>query len=371
LLSLLLEWALWCDYRICTDSSKTKLGLPEVKLGLLPGFGGTQNLHPLIGLQAAMDMMLTGKDIRPDKAKKMGLVDLVVSPQSLQQVAVDTARGLANGTISKSKGIAKKKPFMQKLIEDTSIGRFFLWRTVQDMVDKNTSGHYPAPYAIIDSVKYGLEHPQGDAKFKFEREAFAKLAATPESESLIRIFDGMTQLKKNKYSETATTSKPIQTIAVMGSGLMGAGIAQVSAEKGFTVLLKDRDDAAIERGRSYIYQNWDKSLSKKKLTKYKYNVNSSNIVSLTDQSESWRKHFSHADMVIEAVFEEIGLKRKIVQLCEDNTPEHCVFCTNTSAIPIKSIAEAARRPHSIIGMHYFRFVSCVYYFTCVERLLKS
>ena len=239
------------------------------------------------------------------------------------------------------------------------------------MVDKNTSGHYPAPYAIVDSVKYGLEHPQGDAKFKFEREAFAKLAATPESESLIRIFDGMTQLKKNKYAETSTTSKPIQTIAVMGSGLMGAGIAQVSAEKGFTVLLKDRDDAAIERGRSYIYQNWDKSLSKKKLTKYKYNVNSSNIVSLTDQSESWRKHFSHADMVIEAVFEEIGLKRKIVQLCEDNTPEHCVFCTNTSAIPIKSIAEGARRPHSIIGMHYFRFVSCVYYFTCVERLLKS
>jgi enoyl-CoA hydratase/long-chain 3-hydroxyacyl-CoA dehydrogenase len=85
-------------------------------------------------------------------------------------------------------------------------------------------------------------------------------------------------------------------------------------------------------------------------------MNSSNIVSLTDQTESWRKHFSKADMVIEAVFEEIGLKRKIVRLCEESTPEHCVFCTNTSAIPIKSIAEGSLRPHSIIGMHYFRFV---------------
>jgi len=321
----------------------------------LPGFGGTQNLHPLVGLQAAMDMMLTGKDIRPDKAKKMGLVDLVVSSHSLEKVAIESARGLADGTIPRSKGIAKKKTLMQRFIEDTSLGRYFMWKTVKEMVDKNTNGHYPAPYAIIDSVKYGLEHPQGDAKFKYEREAFAKLAATRESESLIRIFHGMTQLKKNKYSDSSPVSyKPIQTIAVMGSGLMGAGIAQVSAEKGYTVLLKDRDDAAIERGRNYIYQNWDKSLSKKKLTKYKYNVNSSNIVSLTDQNESWRKHFSNADMVIEAVFEEIGLKRRIVQLCEENTPEHCVFCTNTSAIPISSIAEGARRPESIIGMHYFR-----------------
>lgn len=93
------EWALWCDYRICTDSSSTKLGLPEVKLGLLPGFGGTQNLPALVGIQGAMDMMLIGKDIRPSKAKKMGLVDLVVAPQSLESVAISTAEGLVNGSI--------------------------------------------------------------------------------------------------------------------------------------------------------------------------------------------------------------------------------------------------------------------------------
>ncbi len=209
-----LEWALWCDYRICTDSSKTKLGLPEVKLGLLPGFGGTQNLYPLVGLQKAMDMMLTGKDIRPKQAKKMGLVDMVVAPQSLEQVAIDSALGLANGTL-KSKG--KKKSTMDKLIEDTSLGRYFMWQQIDKMVQKSTNGNYPAPLAIIDTVKYGLSHPSGNDKFKYEREAFAKLAATSESEALIGIFDGMTQLKKHDYGELA---HPVKKVAVMGAGLM-------------------------------------------------------------------------------------------------------------------------------------------------------
>jgi len=123
-----LEWALWCDYRICTDSPKTKLGLPEVKLGLLPGLGGTQNLHKLVGLQKAMDMMLTGKDIRPDRAKKMGLVDLVVAPQSLEKVAIDIAKGLANKTIKKSVGKSNKKSLMDKVVEGTPFGRNMMWK---------------------------------------------------------------------------------------------------------------------------------------------------------------------------------------------------------------------------------------------------
>eukprot|EP00978_Attheya_sp_CCMP212_P040164 scaffold216326_cov26-Attheya_sp.AAC.1 len=179
-----LEWALWCDYRICTDSPKTKLGLPEVKLGLLPGFGGTQKLFPLVGLQAAMDMMLTGKDIRPDKAKKMGLVDLVVSQPSLEAVAIQTAQGLADGSIQKSK--PKKKSLVNRFIEDTPPGRMIMWKKVEEMVQKNTNGNYPSPLAIIECVKNGLEHPSDwDARFKFERELFVKLAETPESEGLI------------------------------------------------------------------------------------------------------------------------------------------------------------------------------------------
>jgi len=343
-----LEWALWCDYRICTDSPKTKMGLPEVKLGLLPGFGGTQNLHKLVGLQKAMDMMLTGKDIRPKQAKQMGLVDLVVAPQSLEQVAIETAKNLANGTLKKSKG--KKKSLQDKLVEDTPIGRHFMWQTIDKMVQKNTNGKYPSPFAIIDCVKYGIEHPTGGEKFKFERESFAKLAATSESEALIGIFDGMTQMKKHSYGEVA---HPVEKVAVLGSGLMGSGIAQVTAEKGYEVLLKDRDNASVARGLSYIDANWGNKLKRKRISKFQYNINSSNIVPLTDDMESWKKHFGKADMIIEAVFEDIDLKRQIVSEMEGLTPDHCVFATNTSAIPIADIAAGAKRPEQIIGMHYF------------------
>lgn len=346
-----LEWALWCDYRICTDSASTKMGLPEVKLGLLPGFGGTQNLPALVGVQGSMDMMLTGKDIRPPKAKKMGLVDMVVAPQSLESIAITTAEGLAAGTIKKSK--PKKKSFINKLIEDTPPGQNMMWDKVKKMVDKNTGGNYPAPYAIIDCVKYGLAHPSGLDKFKHEREEFSKLAATKESEALIGIFDGMNQMKK--HSSNVDPIK-VKKVAVMGAGLMGAGIAQVTADKGYEVLLKDRDDVSLGKGISYMNDNWGKKVTRRRMTNYQYNLNTSRVTPLSDNTESWKRHFSGADLVIEAVFENLDLKRQIIQQVEAVTPDHCVFATNTSAIPIADIAapgDEVKRPQNVVGMHYF------------------
>jgi len=346
-----LEWALWCDYRICTDTTSTKLGLPEVKLGLLPGFGGTQNLPATVGIQAAMDMMLTGKDIRPQQAKKMGLVDLIVAPQSLESVAISTAEGLAAGFINKSK--PKKKSLMNRLIEDTPPGQYMLFNYFKKMVDKNTGGNYPAPYSIMECVKYGVANPIGMAKFEHEREGFAKLAATTESEALIGIFDGMNRLKKH---ESNADPIAVKKVAVMGAGLMGAGIAQVTAEKGYEVLLKDRDDLSLGRGISYMYDNWDKKEKRKRMTKYQHNLNQSRVTPLADTTDSWKRHFAGADLVIEAVFESLDLKRQIIQQVEETTPEHCVFATNTSAIPIADIAAPGpevTRPQNVVGMHYF------------------
>jgi len=161
----------------------------------------------------------------------------------------------------------------------------------------------------------------------------------------------MTQMKKNPFA--SDDAAPVNTVAVMGAGLMGAGIAQISAEKGLSVLLKDRNDEAIERGVSYMRDNWDKKLKRKRMSRFQHNLNTSNVVGLTDDTLNLEKHFRNADMVIEAVFEDLDLKKKIVADVESSTPEHCVFATNTSAIPIAAIAEDSRRPENIIGMHYF------------------
>jgi len=339
-----LEWALWCDYRVCSDSKKVKLGLPEVKLGLLPGFGGTQNLHPLVGLQNAMDMMLTGKDIRPDKARKMGLVDIVVASQSVEQVAIQSATDLASGKLKPKR---KPKSWLNWALEDTSIGRKVIWNQVEKMVAKNTHGNYPAPNAIIQCVQHGLS--SSSTKYENERSQFAKLAATPESEALIGIFDGMNQMKKHDFGKD--TAIKVNTVAVMGAGLMGSGIAQVSAEKGFSVLLKDRNDESVARGLSHISDNWDKKM--RRMTKHERNINDSNLVGLSDQNPSWRKHFQNTDLVIEAVFEDLSLKKELLAHVESITPDHCIFATNTSAIPISDIAAGAKRPENVIGMHYF------------------
>lgn len=317
-----------------------------MKLGLLPGFGGTQNLHELVGLQNAMDMMLTGKDVRPDKAKKMGLVDLVTSPHSVEKDAIKSAVDIINGKLKPKK---KPKSFANRLLEDTAIGRKLVWNQIDKMVQKNTNGNYPAPNAIIRCVQHGISSPA--TKFENEREEFAKLAATKESEALIGIFDGMTQMKKNPFNND--DAAPVNTVAVMGAGLMGAGIAQITAEKGMSVLLKDRSDGAIEGGKSYMRANWDKKLKRRRMTKLQHNLNTSNVVGLTDKSPNLDRHFGNTDMVIEAVFEDLDLKKKIVADIENSTPDHCIFATNTSAIPISAIAEGSKRPENIVGMHYF------------------
>ena len=351
-----LEWALKCDYRVASTSPKTKLGLPEVKLGLLPGWGGTYALPKLIGLTEALPMILQGKEVRADKAKKLGLVDAVCDPAALERLAVAKAAALGNGSLKLKE---KKKSWMRWATEDVSFGRDFVFKKAKETVDKTTRGKYPAAYEIMDCVKHGLGKSPEEA-FAFEAKAFVRLAKTPESSALIGLFDGITASKKNRYGNASdpATLKALDTVAVLGAGLMGAGIAQVSAEKGLNVLLKDATPEGLAKGVDYVGGNLAKKVKRRRMTDYKRNTITSKVTGYHDGpggggDAAWLRKAATADVVVEAVFEDLDLKHKVFQSVEPLVSEACVLATNTSAIPIAKVAAGAAKPERVLGMHYF------------------
>lgn len=267
----------------------------------------------------------------------MGLVDLVVDPASLESVAIAQALGLLAGTV---KTHQRKKDIVTRLIEDTPFGRSYMFDQAKKTVDKTTGGKYPSPYKIIDVLKnnYGMArmtHLQDEAS------KFAELAATPVSEALIGLFHGTTAVKKHEYGKP---TKSVEKIAVLGAGLMGAGIAQVSVDNGkYTVLLKDKHQAGVSKGEKTIDDELKGKLKKKRMANHEYCSTMSRLIPLHDDIESWKKHFSSADLVIEAVFEELSVKHKVLQEMESVLPPHAIFASNTSAIPIGKIAEGAKR----------------------------
>ena len=341
-----LEWAMYCDYRVATTNKKTIFGLPEVKLGLMPGMAGTYHLPQLIGYQESLGTILTGKNIRPDKAKKIGLIDQLVDQASLEKVAIESAKGLVNGSIKPRK---RKLSWLDWFLEKTPFGKNMMFDKAKKMVDK-TGGHYPAPYAILDVLKNNMgksrmTHLEDEAK------KFSELAATNVSEALIGIFHGTTAVKKHNYGEP---KKEVETVAVLGAGLMGAGIAQVSADQGkCKVLLKDKFEQGAANGMKGIQAAMDAKVKKRRMTNYAMCTTTSRVVPLHDGSPNWEKHFSKADVVIEAVFEEIGIKHTVIKEMEKVVSKDCIIASNTSAIPIGQIAEAAQHPERVIGMHYF------------------
>ena len=334
-----LELALAADYRIAADSTNTVMGLPEVMLGLLPAGGGTQRLPRLIGLKEALPMMLAGKNVRVRKAKKLGLIDEIVVPYGLRDIGVQKVRELSKKGLKRK----RKRSFMDAFLE-SFLGRGLVFKQARQMVMKQTGGLYPAPLEIIDSVAYGYK--KGMKKgLEQDIERFVKLVMSPEAKALMTLFFGITDLKKNPLK---SKSKDVKKLAVIGTGLMGSGIAAVSTSICDTILMKDMNPDAAARGINDVWKGLRKQVKSGAIRKFDGDAMYGKMVPCGDYAR-----FRGTDIVIEAVFEDINLKRKIVKDVEEATDEKTIFASNTSALPITAIAKGSRRPQNVIGMHYF------------------
>ncbi len=341
-----LETALACRHRIATDHSKTILAFPEVQLGLLPGAGGTQRLPRTVGLQAALDLMLTGKNIRAKKALQMGLVHEMVHPAILHSISVQRVQQLARGESLPLK--RREHGATSFLLEDNPIGRAIVFRQAREMVLKKTKGKFPAPLAIIEVVHKGYSDGI-TAGLAEEARRFGDLAVSDVSRQLVYLFFATTALKRDSGLPTGVhaLAKPINKIGIVGAGFMGAGIASIAIQQGTIVRLKDANYERVGKGFAAIREVIRERLKKRQITRLQFDDTMSLVGGTIDNSG-----FAGTDLVIEAVFEDVNVKHDVLREMEAAAP-HAIFASNTSTIPIHDIASVATHPERILGMHFF------------------
>lgn len=342
------ELALACHGRVASDDPTTALGLPEVMLGLLPGAGGSQRLPRLIGIAASLDMMLTGRQIKPKRALRLGLVDDVVPSSILMQAAIALVQRLGQNQPLPRRSHRGIAAFKHWLLEGTPPGRQLLFSQARKQTHLKTLGNYPAPERIIACVQQGMRQSL-DRSLELEAQAFGELAASSQSKALVNLYFSSAALKKDPGIADSVSPLPISRIGVLGAGLMGSGISLVSTQNAqLRVRFKDSQEASLNRGMKTIHEQLQAKRQRGSLSHFAAWQAEVRVTPTLDYSG-----FGQLDMVIEAVFEELTLKQQILQEVELHCPERTLFATNTSSIPVGDIARVARRPEQVVGMHYF------------------
>jgi 3-hydroxyacyl-CoA dehydrogenase/enoyl-CoA hydratase/3-hydroxybutyryl-CoA epimerase len=340
-----LEAALACSYRVASAHPKTIFGLPEVKLGIIPAAGGCQRLPRRIGLRSALDIILTGKTVQAQKALKLGVIDELVHPSILEEVAAKAAARLADGWHPKR----KRGGPAALLLDRSRPGQAIVFSRARQSVTKRSAGHYPAPLAALEAIEHGLRYGV-QAGLDCEAAHFAELSVGEVSRRLVQIFQATSELKKDPGVEgEVPETKAVANVAVVGAGFMGSGIAGVAVARAKSdVRLRDTSLEAVARGVTAARSTLERRLKSGRITKYDF-VQSQNLLS---GSTDW-SGFGRADLVIEAVYEDLEIKRKVCRMAESVTGPECIIASNTSTISINQIAAAVERPHQLIGMHFF------------------
>lgn len=339
------ELILACDYRVASDDSATKIGLPETKLGIIPGFGGCVRLPRAIGYQAALDIIVQGKAVDSRKAEKLGLVDKVVHKGILEAEALAMAADVAK----KGKRIKRYVPkgAVAKLMELPPARSFVLGKW-KDGTLKATSGHYPAPIKAIEVIGKTYGFSNRERALEIELDGFCEVAVTDVSKNLINVFYLMESVKKKTGVTGEVKARPIHSVGVLGAGTMGGGIAFVAADKGINVRLKDINHAAISLGLRHARGLWEKLLKKKKINRFDLNQKMARVTGGLDFAG-----FGQLDVVVEAIVEDMNIKKKVIGETAKYCKPTCVIATNTSSLSVNEMAEGHPHPENFVGMHFF------------------
>lgn len=340
-----LELSLACTHRVASDAPRTKLGLPEVMLGILPAWGGTTRLPRLVGLQAALDLLLTGKQIDARKARRIGLVDEVFPVALFPDLVRDFAIDVANGSRSQK---APSKKIVKRLLDDTGPGRRIVLHQARKKVMDSTGGHYPAPLRMLELLE---EHLGGSVEESLAAEARAagELIVSTECKNLIHVFHMREAARKGTgVTDGEDPGRQIERIGVLGAGVMGGGIAQLAAYNGIDVYMKDIRHDAVGSGLRHAQQLFDKAVKRRRTSRREADRAMERIAGGLDDHG-----LRGSGLVVEAVVERMDVKRDVLAAAEREVDDHCVLATNTSSLSVEEMASALEQPDRFCGMHFF------------------
>jgi len=341
------ELALACSLRTAADDGALRIGLPEVQLGIIPGFGGTQRLPHRVGLPAALEMILTGRSLNARRARRIGLVDLLAPTEYLERESVALIERAIEDGVNAVAGSLRRGRWMARLLERVGpFRRYVLGQARKRVAVKANPANYPAPFRAIEALEAAYTRPLPEG-LDCEARIAGELIPSRTAKNLMWLFKTQTALKGSRKGKTAVPRK-VRRIAVVGAGIMGGGIAQLAADKRISVRLKDLQYDAILDALRTADGIWKHRVKRRRMTRGEQWRRMSYIAPTTDDSG-----LAQVDLVIEAVVENLEVKQKVLAEVEQRIEERAVFASNTSSLPISEIAARALRPERVVGMHFF------------------